>query len=424
VTFSASLHRLRPAFGLAAAMMSVWGLVYSFPLYVAPLSRELHADRAAIAGIVVAVLFWGAVVGPALGVLIDRFGASPAVLGGIVLSVLGYAAFSRVQELWQAYVTFAVVLGTGQTLIYLGANVLIARTFIGERATAYGVAYAGLGIGTGLYAFGGQLLIDELGWRNAALLLSLTPLLVIPAVLRLRGRSAARIGSPSASTAAPALEGPAPRPPGPAIGATMGAFVLVLFASMTLGLMDEGIYQNLLPHAVSVGFSASMGALALALVSASYVVGQLIGGAATDRYGPRATTAVAFAVAAVGALGVLTVRAGEPLAEARLVVGALLYGGGLAVLLLVRLATFANRFSGPRFGLLSGIFALAYPVGGGFIVWFGGLAFDLWRSYLPAFAISAAGLVLATAALMLVSTPRGRGSLPNRSRSPASVDPT
>lgn len=394
------LYRLRPAFGLAAAMMSVWGLVYTFPLFVAPLAAELHADRAAIAGIVVAILFWGALTGPGLGALIDRFGPRPAVVTGIVLSVIGYAAFSQARELWQAYLAFAGVLGTGQTLIYLGANVLIARTFAGERATAYGVAYAGLGIGTGLYAFGGQLLIDELGWRNAALLLSLTPLLVVPAVLRLHDRAAARVDLPAESRVQ------VPGRPSAVVGATVGAFALILFSSMTLGLMDEGIYQNLLPHAVVVGFSPATAALALALVSASYAVGQLAGGAATDRFGVRPTTLVAFALAGLGAVGIVTVRGGEPLAVAQLLVGAFLYGAGLAVLLLVRLATFANRFSGPRFGFLSGIFALAYPVGGGFIVWFGGLAYDLWRSYLPAFAISGAGLVLATLALVIVSRPR------------------
>jgi len=382
-------------------MMSVWGLVYTFPLFVLPLATELHADRAAIAGIVVAILFWGALTGPGLGALIDRFGARPAVVAGIVLSVMGYAAFSQARELWQAYVAFAGLLGTGQTLIYLGANVLIARTFAGERATAYGVAYAGLGIGTGLYALGGQLLIDELGWRNAALLLSLTPLLVMPAVLRLHGRAAARVDLPG-----PGVQ-PAASRRSTAVGATLGAFGLILFSSMTLGLTDEGIYQNLLPHAVVVGFSPSTAALALALVSASYVAGQLAGGAATDRFGVRPTMLVAFALAGLGALSIATVRVGNPMAIAQLLVGAFLYGGGLAVLLLVRLATFANRFSGPRFGFLSGIFALAYPIGGGFIVWFGGLAYDLWRSYLPAFAISGAGLVLATIALVIVSRPRG-----------------
>jgi hypothetical protein len=111
----------------------------------------------------------------------------------------------------------------------------------------------------------------------------------------------------------------------------------------------------------------------------------------------------AFVVAAVGVLGVISTRATDQLAEFRLLGSALLYGGGLAVLLLVRLATFAERFAGPRFGFLSGIFALAYPVGGSFIVWFGGLSYDLWRSYLPAFGISAAGLLLATLALLLVT---------------------
>lgn len=399
------LFRLRPALGLAAAMMAVWGLVYSFPLFVVPLASELHADRAAIAGIVVALLAWGAVSGPPIGALIDRTGPRPAVLAGIGLAVIGFAAFSQARELWQAYLAFAGVLGTGQTLIYLGANVLIARSFSGERATAFGIAYAGLGIGTGLYAIGGQLLVVELGWRTAALVLSLTPLLVVPGVLRLHAGAAARVDLPR--------EEPHPsRRAAAAAGATLGALTLILFSSMALGLLDEGIYQNLLPHAVLVGFRPTLAALALALVSVSYVAGQLVGGAATDRWGPRPTALVAFVVAGFGVAGVVTVRSGDPLAEIRLLGSALLYGGGLAVLLLVRLATFADRFAGPRFGFLSGIFALAYPVGGSFIVWFGGLAYDLWRSYLPAFAISAGGLLLATLALLLVTrrpTRRDRG---------------
>jgi MFS family permease len=390
------LFRLRPALGLAAAMMAVWGLVYSFPLFVVPLSTELHADRAAIAGIVVALLAWGAISGPPVGALIDRIGPRPAVLAGIVLASLGFAAFSQARELWQAYVAFAGILGTGQTLIYLGANVLIARTFSGERATAFGIAYAGLGIGTGLYAIAGQLVIVQFGWRSAALVLSLTPLLVVPGVLRLAAGAAARVDLPR-------VEAVAGRRRATAHGATLAALALILLSSMALGLLDEGVYQNLLPHAVLAGFRPTLAALALAMVSASYVVGQLAGGAAADRWGPRPTALVAFAVAGVGVAGVVTARSGDPLADIRLLASALLCGGGLAVLLLVRLAIFAERFAGPRFGFLSGIFALAYPVGGSFIVWFGGLSYDQWRSYLPAFAISAAGLLLALLALLLVT---------------------
>jgi MFS family permease len=318
------------------------------------------------------------------------------VLAGIALASIGFAAFSQARELWQAYVAFAGILGTGQTLIYLGANVLIGRSVSGERATAFGIAYAGLGIGTGLYAIGGQLLVVELGWRTAALLLSLTPLLVVPGILRLHAGAAARVELPAAGSAAS-------QRPATAQGATLAALILILLSSMALGLLDEGVYQNLLPHALLGGFAPTTAALALALVSAAYVVGQLVGGPAVDRWGPRPTALAAFVVAAIGVAGVISTRSTDALAEIRLIGSVLLYGGGLAVLLLVRLATFAERFAGPRFGFLSGIFALAYPVGGSFIVWFGGLAYDLWRSYLPAFGVSAAGLLMATLALLLVT---------------------
>jgi OFA family oxalate/formate antiporter-like MFS transporter len=334
---------------------------------------------------------------------VDRIGPRPAVIGGIVLAVAGFALFSRVDVLWQAYVTFAGLLGTGQMLVYLGGSVLIARAFSGERATAFGIAYAGLGIGTGLYAFAGQLLIDEMGWRNAALLLAFTPLLVVPGILRLHGPAAAVVPPAPSGSVAPPSSVAGPGALVRVAGASIGAFALIFFSSTMLGLMDEGVYQNLLPHAVVVGFSPTVGALALSLVSVSYVVAQLVGGVAADRFGTRRTALVAFGISAVGMAGVVTAGAGGPLAELLLLGSALLYGGGLAVLLLVRLAAFANRFAGPRFGFLSGIFALAYPIGGSFIVWFGGLSFDLWRGYLPAFAISAAGLVLATLALLVVS---------------------
>lgn len=388
-----TLMRMRPAMGMGAAMMVVWGLVYSFPVFVLPMAAELGAARAALAGIVVAILFWTAIIGPPLGALVDRYGARAALVIGIGLSSVGFALFGQARELWQAYVAFAGILGTGQALVYLGANVLIGRHFAGERATAYGIAYAGLGLGTGLYAIVAQLLVDELGWRTATLALAATPLLVLPGVLRLHPREPA----PGEAVEPPAL-------PDAAVGAgTIGVFVLVFASSVALGLVDEGIYQNLLPHAVSVGYGATLAAVALGVVSFAYVGGQLIGGPMVDRWGAARGTLVGFAAAGLGMAAVLLADAHLPAADAWLLAGTALYGAGLAVLLLIRLSTFADRFAGPRFGFLSGIFALAYPIGGSAVAWFGGYAFDTWGDYLPAFGVSAAGLVLATAALLAVA---------------------
>jgi MFS family permease len=393
----ARLIRLRPAFGLGASMMTVWGLVYAYPLFVVHLSTELHVDRAVLAGVVVALLFWGAVVGPPLGALVDRIGPRPAILAGLFVAVGGMVAFSQARELWQVYVAFAGVLATGQALIYLGSNVLIGRAFAGERATAFGIAYAGLGLGTGLYAIGGQLLIDALSWRTAALVLAATPLLVVPFALRL--------GHGLPAHPEPVGGAPAARRAEHRGDATLVAFALILLVSAALGLMDEGVYQNLLPHAVAVGYAPTLAALALSFASWAYVVGQLVGGPAADRWGARPVSLMAFGVAALGTAGIVTAGVGGPVPELRLLAAAAAYGGGLAVLLLVRLATFADRFAGPRFGFLSGIFALAYPVGGSFVAWFGGLSYDTWGSYLPAFAVSAAGLVAATVLLLVVIAP-------------------
>ena len=97
------------------------------------------------------------------GLLADRFGAKPALVGMLALQAATLSAYLYADG---AVSLFAVALGFG--VAYGGAMplyALVAREFFGERVvgTAFGGIFFISCIGMGLGAYGGGFLFDELG---------------------------------------------------------------------------------------------------------------------------------------------------------------------------------------------------------------------------------------------------------------------
>ena len=97
------------------------------------------------------------------GLLADRFGAKPALVGMLALQAATLSAYLYADG---AVSLFAVALGFG--VAYGGAMplyALVAREFFGERVvgTAFGGIFFISCIGMGLGAYGGGLLFDQLG---------------------------------------------------------------------------------------------------------------------------------------------------------------------------------------------------------------------------------------------------------------------
>lgn len=128
----------------------------AFGAYVAVLSQEMGWSKTALAGGAVLHSMEGALLGPLLGWLLDRFGPRIMVQGGVVVFAAGFMLLSTIETVPGFYAAMTVV-ALGVTFCsYFPLSVAIVRFFRRQRARALSVMSLGLA--------GGGLVLPVLGW--------------------------------------------------------------------------------------------------------------------------------------------------------------------------------------------------------------------------------------------------------------------
>ncbi|MYE06848.1 MAG: MFS transporter [Chloroflexi bacterium] len=109
------------------------------------------------------------VLGPIQGWLIDRFGPQTMMRLGIASTTIGLLAFSR---LWsqETFIAFYFIVAIGASVGgFMTVSVAVVTWFERKRSRALGYMSTGFALG-GFLALPVGIMIQEIGWRNAALL--------------------------------------------------------------------------------------------------------------------------------------------------------------------------------------------------------------------------------------------------------------
>src|SRR5215472_7900157 len=86
-------------------------VVFSFGVFLKPLSQEFHTGRGAISLAFTIHNFVGAFCAPVIGWLVDRYGARKVVVPGLtLLAAVSISALAIGSHLWQLYL-FYLILG-------------------------------------------------------------------------------------------------------------------------------------------------------------------------------------------------------------------------------------------------------------------------------------------------------------------------
>jgi MFS family permease len=181
---------------LAAAFVIITmsiGTLFTLAVFLKPIEDSMGWSRSGIG----AISFFNWIVmgvgGVVAGYLSDRLGTRRVVLAGAGLLGLGLVLSSHVQEVWQLYVTFGLLVGAGVSAFYVPLTVLAIKWFEGRRGMAASVVSAGNGLGILALAPLSRWLISEFDWRVAFLVLgNLAWVVVIPSALLLRQPGGAR----------------------------------------------------------------------------------------------------------------------------------------------------------------------------------------------------------------------------------------
>lgn len=322
---------------------------------------------------------------PAVGALIDRFGARRVALTSVPLYGVTLAALSLATDaVWTYYLAWAVmsVLAAG-TLPVTWTRVVTAW-FDRYRGIALGITLAGTGVAATFAPPYVTWLIAQYGWRGAYLALGVTTVVIaLPAVFVLfrepKDHSESEV-SARAHTAPPVVTGITPRE------ALRGYRLWVIGVALVLAAAGiSGLVTNLVPLLIDRGLSAAEAARYAGLIGISVIAGRLVVGALVDRFWAPLIAAIFLCAPALSAL---SLAAADP---SSLVIAMSVIVVGLAAGAEVDLMAFlASRYFGLRhYGTIYGALYVFFSIGAGLAPVTFGRVFDHFGSYGPILTIVA-----------------------------------
>ncbi|MEW6665174.1 MAG: MFS transporter [Thermodesulfobacteriota bacterium] len=270
-------------------MLSMFGTLYSFGVFLKPLLNELGRTRASVSGAYSLCFFLSGALAMASGWLNDRVGPRMVISCSGILIGSGYILLSRATTLIELYLYYGLIVGTGMSGGITPVLSTITKWFDKKRGLMTGFAVAGVGTGTLVVPPVANALIAAYGWRISFFLLGIVVLVAIVGLAQLFVRDPLVKGLLSYGS-----EG-TPNTPG-ACGvedlslrdACRTAQLWMLFAIYVCsGFFIQIALVHITIYAISSGVSPACGAMLLSVIGIGSLAGRLFGGAASDWFGSR-----------------------------------------------------------------------------------------------------------------------------------------
>jgi MFS family permease len=374
---------LAACFGVMAGFGSLF--VYTFAVFVKPLSAAFGWRREAISlGFGLAAMTVG-LVSPLLGRWLDRFGPRRVILPCIIVFACAVASLSLLRSgLWQFYATCILIGLVGNGAAHLAYSRSISTWFQQRLGIALAFVMVGAGLGAMILPVFAQSVITHYDWRSGYLALGgLALLLGLPLSWRyIRERGHSQPESAPVAHSGLTLQQ----------GLRSYAFWIIVTLLFVSSISMNGAITHLSALLTDRGITAGNAALCASVLGGSSLLGRVGVGWLLDRFfGAR----VALIVNLITAAGIfLLARANSfpagCFASALIGVGA---GGEAAITPYLLTRYFGLRAFSTLYGLTWTFYAAAGAIGPVIL----GRAFDATGSYTSLLSILAVALSLAAA---------------------------
>jgi MFS family permease len=379
---------LAACLGVMAGFGSLF--VYTFNVFVKPLSAAFGWNREAISlGFGLAAITLG-LISPLLGRWIDRFGPRRIILP--CMTVYGCAIISLSllhSHLWQFYVTCILLGLVGNGAAHLAYSRSISTWFQQRLGMALAFVMVGAGLGAMILPVVAQTIISRYGWRGAYLSLGVLALLL---GLPLSWRYIVERGAVRQESAPVAHSGVTWQQ-----GLRSFAFWIIVAVLFVSSISMNGAITHLSALLTDRGITPGDAALCASLLGGSSVLGRVGVGWLLDRFfGAR----VALVVSLITAAGIFLLAHASSFpagcfAASLIGVGA---GGEAAITPYLLTRYFGLRAFSTLYGLTWTFYAAAGAIGPVIL----GRAFDLTGSYTSLLVVLAGALALAAAMNLLL----------------------
>jgi len=161
---------------------------YGFTVFFLPLSQELNLSRTATSFAFSLSRAEGAIEGPIVGHLLDRYGPRPVMIVAVSLMGIGYLLLSQAQTYVMFLLVYTGLISLAHSGGFMHAPMTLTNSwFIRLRARAMTINSAAYGLGGVLIAPVLSLIVHAWGWRWGAAIAGMVFLLVgVPLCLTIR----------------------------------------------------------------------------------------------------------------------------------------------------------------------------------------------------------------------------------------------
>ena len=421
----------------AAAFRSTTGALFE------PLEAEFGWTRAETSGAVTANLVVYGLVAPFAAVLMERFTLRKVVAAALLLVAAGSGLTTLMTAAWQLWVLWGAFIGVGTGMLALVFGAVVAnRWFAARRGLVMGFFSAANACGQLVFLPGVGHLAAHHGLRNAALLVAVFALAIVPLLAWPFANSPAEVGAAlfgaatptdDAATAddaagspevaeAPRREAPPQREEAPAVvrrsaaaeaiailreSLRSRAFWILLFTFWVCGWSTNGLMQtHFIPAAHDHGMPATTASGLLALIGVFDVIGTVASGWLTDRVRPWLLLVAYYSLRGASLLTVNALLG--PDVEPPLWIFIVFYGLDWVATVPPTVALCREHFGAAKSSVVFGWVFASHMVGAGVGAFLAGWGREMSGSYLPAWMSAAVLCFAAAASLFFLPSSRRR----------------
>jgi len=329
-----------------------------------------------------------------MGWLVDRSGPSRIMVFCGALIGLGLVLTSQITELWQLYVTYGIIVGSGVSGGFVTVTATTARWFTRRRGLALGIVSSGIGLGTMILVPLSARLITAYGWSTTYFIFGVAAsVLIIPSALLLRRDAGAKqlmaSGKIEPTSNVTAGDGEKAEHTALESGLTLKVAIRhrpmwMIFSIFFLFIFClQMVMAHLVNYATDMGTAPFIAATFISIIGTSSIAGRMLMGAAADKIG--STNALLICCIILSATLLLLIFSRELWTFYLFAIAfGFAYGGEIP-----QIPALVSRFFGLRaVAALVGFVLLGSNIGGAIGAWAAGQIFDVTLSYQVAFMIA------------------------------------
>ena len=369
---------------------------YTFGVFLIPISKSFGWSRGSLSLASSAASVVAGILSIFVARISDRYGPRLLVTIAGVLHTAGFLLAAQVTQLWQMYLVWGLVMGTGNACGYVPLMSTIARWFSIRRTTAIGITIAGFAAGAIFWPPVTQWIIDTLDWQRAFVILGgISAVGIIPLAQFLKTSPEKAGLRPYGHEKLSREQAQVSGAPGLTLSQTVkttrfwlwGPILFCFFTSLNV------LYVHIVAHARDIGIPPVIAAGTLSIIAGTSITARLSIGAISDKVGTK-TALTGALVLAVIAFTLLVISPARWAFYLFAVIFGLAYGSVVPL----ETAVPAGLFGVTSLGAIMAGAGLLSTLGSAFGPPVAGIIFDRTGEYQPAFIIC---LALVAVALVL-----------------------